>query len=123
MILFSSGAIVVHAQLPTGSDSNPAPTGSDSNPSGPLLPNPFKGGTSLFDLLKSVIQDILIPIGAVLSVIGFIYAGFKYVMARGDAKKIEEAHRTLLYVAIGSAVLLGAWTLSQVIQNTISKLM
>ncbi len=111
-VIFSASAITIYAQGPDG-----------GNPGGIKLENPFKGPDSLFDLLKAIIQDILIPIGAVLAVIGFIYAGFKYVVARGDTKKIEEAHRTLLYVAVGTAVLLGAWTISQVIQNTISKLM
>ncbi len=95
--------------------------GEAGNPPG--LTNPFRGGDSLFDLLKAIINNILIPIGAVLAVLGFIYAGFKYVLARGNENKLKEAHNTLLYVAVGSVVLLGAWTISQVIQNTINKLM
>lgn len=107
--IFLISATSLHAQISGGNSGK--------------LTNPFKGGDSLFDLLKAIINDILIPIGAVLVVIGFIYAGFKYVVARGNQTKIAEAHKTLLYVAIGSVVLLGAWTISQVIQNTISKLM
>ena len=122
VILLSLGVVLVHAQTGgTGSIGGTGGTGSTNV--GIKLDNPFKGGTSLFDLLKAIINDILIPIGAVLAVIGFIYAGFKYVLARGNTTKLAEAHRTLLYVAVGSIVLLGAWTISQVIQNTISKLM
>jgi hypothetical protein len=45
-----------------------------------------------------------------------------YVTARGNSTKLEEANRALLYVAIGTAVLLGAELISSVISNTVDKL-
>jgi hypothetical protein len=50
-----------------------------------------------------------------------MYAGFKYVTARGDSTKIKEATTALTYAAIGAAVLLGAWVISQAIQGTINQ--
>ncbi|MEK7461776.1 MAG: hypothetical protein AAB586_01765 [Patescibacteria group bacterium] len=86
------------------------------------LPNPFRGGSSLFDLLRTIINDILLPIGGVLAVLSFIYSGFLYVTAQGNEAKLKTAHRALLYTAIGTAVLLGSWVISQVIKNTIDQL-
>lgn len=89
------------------------------------LPNPFNCGTAnctLFDLLRKVINDILLPIGGVLAVLAFIYSGFLYVTAQGNEAKLKIAHKALLYTAIGTAVLLGSWVISQVIKNTIDQL-
>lgn len=86
------------------------------------IENPFRVGGNLFDLLRAVINDIILPIGGILAVLAFIYSGFQYVMAQGDTKKISDAHNALLYTAIGTALLLGSWTLANVIGNTIDKL-
>ena len=80
--------------------------------------NPFRGGDTLFALLRTVINDILLPIGGVLAVLAFIYSGFLYVMAQGNETKLKTAHQALLYTSIGTAVLLGAWVLASVICNT-----
>ena len=115
VFIFGIGAVAIQAEAQT---TNPGPRCKGSN----CLPNPFKGGDSLFDLLKTVVNDILLPIGAILAVLAFIYAGFKYVTARGDSAKIKAAHNTLLYVAIGTAVLMGSWAIASVIQNTLEKI-
>mgnify|MGYP003394299859 FL=1 len=49
-------------------------------------------------------------------------SGFMYVTAQGDETKIKTAHKSLLYTSIGTAVLLGAWTLANVICNTVNDL-
>jgi hypothetical protein len=59
------------------------------------------------------------PIGAVLCVMWIIYAGFKYVTAQGNEKKVSEAHKTLLWALVGTGVLLGAAGISRVIENTV----
>jgi hypothetical protein len=69
-----------------------------------------------------VVTDIVLPIGGLVSVIYIILAGFKFVTAQGDVKKIEDARRALLYGAIGAAIVLGAWVIVQVIQTTINSL-
>jgi hypothetical protein len=123
-IFFVMGTVLVLAQ-PTGSDSNPSPTGSDSNPSVSVeLQNPFACGQNctLFTLLESVIDGILLPIGGVLAVLAFIYSGFLYVVAQGNEAKLKTAHKALLYTAVGTAVLLGSWVIAQVIENTINQL-
>lgn len=86
------------------------------------ISNPFKYGDSLFDLMKAIVDKIILPLGAVVCVLAFIYAGFKYVMARGDPKAIGEAHTILLNAVIGTAILLGSWTIASVIEGTIAQI-
>jgi beta-lactamase regulating signal transducer with metallopeptidase domain len=52
----------------------------------------------------------------------FIYVGFQYVTnaAQGNAKKIEELHKQLLWLVVGVAVVIGARVIIQVVINTIS---
>jgi Type IV secretion system pilin len=109
-IFFIMGVALVSAQ----------PTGPSVNIK---LPNPFAGGgNSLFALLEKVINNILLPIGGVLAVLAFIYAGFLYVTAQGNEAKLQTAHKALLYTSVGTAVLLGSWVIAKVIENTINQL-
>jgi len=116
-LFLSLGALLVHAQGNPGGGIGPPSSGGTIT-----LDNPFSGGDSLFALLESIINDILLPIGGVLAVLAFIYSGFLYVTAQGNESKLAKAHRALLYTAIGTAVLLGSWAISQVIENTINEL-
>jgi len=115
-------------QNPTGVNTNQNPTGVNTNAPGSnfssKLENPFRTGTAdnIPQLFQTIINNIIIPIGAVLAILAFIYAGFLYVTAAGAEKTIEKAHRALLYAAIGTAVLLGAGVIAQVIRATINQL-
>jgi len=88
------------------------------------LDNPIACGSdcTLFTLLRMIIDNILLPIGGVLAVLSFIYAGFLYVTAQGSADKLKTAHKALLYTSVGTAVLLGSWVIAKVIENTINSL-
>lgn len=100
--------------------SGPTAPGSNINSQ---LQNPFRtGANDIPQLFKTIINNIIIPIGAVLAILAFIYAGFLYVTAAGDETKIGKAHKALLYAAVGTAVLLGAGVIAKVIQATINQL-
>ena len=115
-IFFAMGAVLIFA-------ANGNPGGPGGNPGVSVsLPNPFSGGSSLFALMKTIVNNIILPIGGVLAVLAFVYSGFLYVTAQGNESKIKEAHKALLYTAIGTAVLLGSWVLANVICNTIGQL-
>ena len=111
-------------QTPSGSGQTP--TGSGQTPPaniGITLDNPFgETGGSLVGLLDKIFDGIIFPIGGILAVLAFIYSGFLYVSAQGNTTKIQDAHRALLYTAIGTAVLLGARVISLVISNTVDQL-
>lgn len=88
------------------------------------LTNPIACGSdcTLFTLLRMIIDNIILPIGGVLAVLSFIYAGFLYVTAQGNDTKLKTAHKALLYTSVGTAVLLGSWVIAKVIENTINSL-
>ena len=86
------------------------------------LTNPFSKGDNLYQFIQAVVSDILLPIGGVVAVIAIIYSGFKLVTARGNETKLEEAKRAFLYTTIGVAILLGAWAIAKVIENTITQI-
>ena len=87
------------------------------------LDNPFGSGqNSLFGLIRTIINDVVLPIGGVIAVLAFIYSGFLYVTAQGNETKIKKAHQALLYTSIGTAVLLGAWVIATVVCTTIAAL-
>jgi hypothetical protein len=134
LILTSFGMVVYAQQTPTDdgttlTDSGTTPTDDGTTPTDsgvtPLtikLDNPFATGNSLQDLLVAVFDKIIFPIGGILAVLAFVYSGFLYVSAQGDTTKIQTAHNALLYSAIGTAVLLGARVIAEVISGTISQL-
>mgnify|MGYP001577319497 CR=1 FL=1 len=124
---------VVSKVLAQGGGTNSGGLGGGTNPGGQggatnngdcdstfCIENPFNVGGGLYELLQKVVNDIILPIGGVLAVLAFIFAGFLYVTAQGNETKIKKAHNALLYAAIGTALLLGAWTFANVIRNTVN---
>lgn len=120
LVYAQDGEIPNTSQLPGGG--NPSSGGGNPVNINAKLQNPFRGGDSLFALLKTVIENILMPIGGILAVLAFIYSGFLYVTAQGNETKLNTAHKALLYTAIGTAILLGAWVLANVICRTIGQI-
>jgi len=87
------------------------------------LPNPLKGGVNnLFDFIKVVVNNVLLPVGGVVATMYIIYSGFLFVTAQGDPKKIETAKASFTYAVIGTAILLGAWAISEGIAATIRQI-
>ncbi len=85
------------------------------------ISNPFKGGSDLSSLITALLQNVVMPIAAVVSVVFIILAGFKYVTAQGNPGEIKKANENLLWALIGTGVLLGAAGLSQVVQATVKQ--
>ncbi len=61
-------------------------------------------------------------VAGIIAVLAFIWVGWLYVRAMGDPKKITEAHKAFMYVAIGVGILLGAEIIATIIKNTISNI-
>ena len=85
------------------------------------IKNPLSGNPDLATLAAKILK-ILFLAGTVVAVFFIVYAGFKYVTAGGDPKAIQAAHSTLLWAAVGTAVLLGAQVIVDVITNTVKQL-
>ncbi|GMU74394.1 MAG: hypothetical protein AMXMBFR44_5910 [Candidatus Campbellbacteria bacterium] len=90
------------------------------NPS--TIKNPLEGkGIDDIPALITVIVGAVMTIGYYIVVVFIIYAGFLFVTARGDEKKLGDAKKTFLYTVIGATILLGASILSTVIKNTVTQ--
>lgn len=81
------------------------------------LENPLRAN-NFWDLLSNLI-DIAMKIGIPVAVAFFIWSGFQYIFAGGDAAKIKLAHKNLKNVVLGTIIFLGAWTITEVVVKTI----
>lgn len=84
------------------------------------LESPFVYKT-VSDFISAVLRAVVylsMPIIALF----IMYAGFKYIIARGNPGAIDEAHKNFLYVIIGALLILSAWVLATLIGGTISQL-
>lgn len=103
--------------LPTGSVFADPP----QPPGGAGIPNPLNGIDSLYDLVQSIITNIVVPIGSIVIVLMIIFAGFQFVTAQGNETKIGDAKKTFFFAVIGAAILLGSWAIAQIIKNTVEQ--
>ncbi len=74
---------------------------------------------SLIDRIVGFVLKIGIPIIALF----LLWAGFRYVMARGNPKEITDAHRNLGHVLLGTAIFLGAYTVAKAVIATIQSIL
>jgi len=51
------------------------------------------------------IINVVLSFVAIIAVIIIIYAGIKYIIARGDEKEVEEAKNIILYTIIGLIII------------------
>ena len=68
--------------------------------------------------LKAVVE-ISLPILTLF----IVYAGFKFVFARGKPERISEAKKNFLYVILGAILILGAWVLATLIASTATQVL
>ncbi len=108
----------------------PSPAGQtgipQSNGTNVTLTNPLNtggadcsaNGTCLEAFLGAILQFV-VRIGSIAVILMLVYAGFKFVTARGEPGKIIEARTMLLWTVIGALVLLGAQAIALGIQATV----
>ena len=82
------------------------------------LTNPIKAKS--IDALIAIILDFVVTIGTPIVVIMIIFSGFKFVAARGKPDEITTAKRSLIWVLVGAAIILGAQVLKTVITGTVA---
>lgn len=107
--------------LPLDPGSSSDQSGGGTILSSDKLQNPLGGVNTIPELIAKIL-DIILKVAVPAIVLFIIYAGFLYVTARGDSKKIEAAHETLKYTILGAAIILAAWTIAQALVGTINKL-
>jgi len=84
------------------------------------LNNPIDS-EDLDDFIGKVANMVAI-VGGVVAVIFIIWSGFLFVSARGNEEKLKTAKKALTWTIIGTAVLLGAYAISQAVIEIITNL-
>jgi hypothetical protein len=126
--------LFVHAQFDNSSgqyqsgngggsyQSNNAGGSSQSNNSGGAytLQNPL--AVSSICQLIGLLLKAAIAIGIPIAVLFIVWAGFKFVLARGSPGELTEARSNLIATLIGIAIFLGASLIANVIISTLHQL-
>jgi len=83
------------------------------------LTNPLGGqNQSLLDLITNLLV-LVTRIGAIVCVLFIIWSGFLFIKAQGDPAEITKAKSVLLWSVVGTAVLLGASVIADLVNGTI----
>lgn len=109
----------VFADLPSGTTNVVPPSG--YTPTATFTLQDPLGVKNFCDLVKTLL-DIVLAIGIPVAVLFLVWAGFKFILARGNQNELGIAKKNFMFVIIGIAVFLGAWTLAMVISTTIQSL-
>ena len=85
-----------------------------------VIQNPLK-----FDSITGFISGLLTDVsnvGAIVAIFAFIYAGYRFVAARGNPTELQKARDIFINTCIGVAILLGARLIAAIIVGTIGNL-
>jgi len=79
--------------------------------------NPLAYDT-LQDFLLAILNSVIYIVFPII-VLMIVYVGFKFVQAQGNAQKLQEAKRSLVFTVIGALVVLGSVALAIAIKETV----
>ncbi len=83
------------------------------------IDNPLINIDSFPELIKEILEKIVVPIGAVIAALAIVYSGFLFVTAQGNTEKLTKARSAFVWAVIGGLILLGSWAISEGIQTTL----
>jgi len=72
--------------------------------------------TKIETFIKSIIQ-ILVTIAGLVAAGCFVYGGIGYITSSGNPELLDRSKKTILYSAIGLAVVLGAFVLTNIVSD------
>lgn len=73
----------------------------------------------LGNLVLSIINSVLVPVLFAVSFIVFLYGiASSYILHPGDAEKVKEGHKLVLWGIVGFAIMISIWGLVNVVANT-----
>ena len=87
------------------------------------LCNPLSGDFASIPGFVKGILGIVMYIGIPFIGLVLVYAGFKFLFARGKSDKISSATYNISWVIVGIGVFLGAWALAVLIDATIKDIL
>lgn len=77
----------------------------------------FAAGTDV-SKIQSFIQEVIqvmVTIAGLVSAGFFVWGGFGYITSSGNPESLDRSKKTIVYSAIGLAVVLGAFVLSNIV--------
>lgn len=80
----------------------------------PAFAQTVGGISQIQTFIQSVIQT-LITLAGLVSVGFFVWGGFGYITSSGNPEHLDRSKKTILYSAIGLAIVMGAFVLSHVV--------
>lgn len=88
-----------------------------------VIPNPISPTSNFPQLIKNIAEAVRV-IAMPLAIAAIIFVGFKLVVAaaQGNDKGLQEGKKMLWWVLIGTAIIIGASVLAQVVVNFASTL-
>ena len=105
-------AIIFAADVCSAQSSNCGSTG---------LCNPLNSNFSSIPNFIAGALKVMVQVALPIIALFMVYAGFKFVTARGNSEQINSAKENFLYVIIGAILILGAWVIATLIGGTISQ--
>lgn len=70
--------------------------------------------TQVENFLRSVIQ-LIAGLAGLIATGFFVVGGFTYITSSGNPEKLDQAKRTLFYSAIGLAIVIAAFVISNIV--------
>ncbi len=107
-----------------GAATNGANAAGQSKESKPILTPPLGNGTAGGSDLKTIflnVLDIAQTIMIMVTTLYLIYAGFMFVIAKGDPGKLKTARDALLWGLVGAALILCAEVIAFGIGDTVKE--
>ncbi|MEK7211086.1 MAG: hypothetical protein AAB731_00445 [Patescibacteria group bacterium] len=83
------------------------------------LPNPL-GTTDVYTVIGRVIKAALGLTGA-LALLMFIWGGFLWMTAMGDARRVEKGRDTMVWATLGLVVIFGSYAITSFIIEKFTK--
>ncbi len=84
------------------------------------LENPLGSNTNSLPELVQKILEIALKVGVPLIALAIIYTGYLFIAAQGNPEKLQKAKQSLIWVVIGSGILLGAYVIANALVGTIN---
>ncbi len=73
------------------------------------------GGVSQIQTFITSVIQVLVTLAGLVSVGFFVWGGFGYITSSGNPEHLDRSKKTILYSAIGLAIVLGAFVLSNIV--------
>ena len=69
--------------------------------------------------ILTMAKNVTLTIAGGFIIIMFVFAGFKYLTARGNPQQVHEANKALLWALAGVAVIVLAWAAVEIVANSL----